>query len=135
MAHDPLFEARLADALNGQGTKAEPKKMFGGVAFMVNGNMSLGITNKGKLMVRFDPTRHKEIQKWPGTLPMTYGKGEMKGFLFVDPEAVADRRALDNWVKLSLEYVGALPKKMGKKAGVVNATQQGGRKPSVRKRS
>ncbi|MBL7980782.1 MAG: TfoX/Sxy family protein, partial [Flavobacteriales bacterium] len=102
MAHDPLFEQRIANALIARGTKAEPKKMFGGVAFMVNGNMSVGITNKGDFMVRFDGGRHAEISTWPGAKPMTFGKGDMKGFLFVDADAVSSKAALDKWVKLSL---------------------------------
>lgn len=114
MAHDPLFEQRIGNALNAQGVKAEPKKMFGGVAFMVNGNMSVGITNKGDFMVRFDGARHAEISTWPGAKPMTFGKGDMKGFLFVDADAVSSKAALDKWVKLSLEHILTLPKKDAK---------------------
>lgn len=114
MAHDPLFEQRIAEALKAQGAKAEPKKMFGGVAFMVNGNMSVGITNKGDFMVRFDGDRHEEILKWPGAKPMTFGKAGMKGFLFVDADAVSTKASLDRWVKLSLAHVTALPKKAAK---------------------
>lgn len=80
MAHDPLFEQRIAEALKAQGAKPEHKKMFGGVAFMVNGNMSVGITNKGDFMARFDGERHDEILKWPGAKPMTFGHKNMKGF-------------------------------------------------------
>jgi len=111
MAHDPLFEQRIAEALKAQGAKPEHKKMFGGVAFMVNGNMSVGITNKGDFMARFDKTRHAEISKWPGAKPMTFGKGDMKGFLFVDADAVENPKAMEKWVRLALEYVKGLPKK------------------------
>lgn len=125
MAHDPLLERRLDDALKAQGAKAEPKKMFGGVAFMVNGNMCVGVTNKSDLMVRFAPGRHAEIRKWPGAKPMTFGKGDTKGFLFVDPATVTDRKALDRWVRLSLEHVSSLPKKaVARKAST--------RKPALR---
>lgn len=115
MAHDPILEQRLADALAALGARAEPKKMFGGVAFMVNGNMCVGITNKSDLMVRFASERHDEIAKWPGAKPMTHGKGDMKGFLFVDPRSVADTRSLERWVKLALDHVKTLPKKTAKK--------------------
>ena len=130
MAHDALLEKRLADAVLGMGSKAEQKKMFGGVAFMVNGNMSVGITNKSQLMVRFDPTRHEEILQWPGALPMTYGHGNMRGFLFVDPATVADQRSLDKWVKLALEHVRTLPKKVASKAAAVKKA-----KPTARAKS
>lgn len=85
--------------------------MFGGVAFMVKGNMSVGITNKGDFMARFDPARHEEILVWPGAKRMTFGKTGMKGFVFVDPTAVESDAALKKWVRLSLEHVGKLPDK------------------------
>lgn len=116
MPHDPLFEQRIADALKAQGVEPDHKKMFGGVAFMVNGNMSVGITNKGDLMARFDGARHDEILTWPGAKPMTFGHKNMKGFLFVDADAVANKPALDRWIKLSLAYVNGLPKKAAKSA-------------------
>ncbi len=118
MPHDPLFEQRIADALKAQGSQPEHKKMFGGVAFMVNGNMSVGITNRGDFMARFDGQRHDEILTWPGAKPMTFGHKNMKGFLFVDPEAVESKAALDKWVKLSLAYVNGLPKKSAKTSKV-----------------
>jgi len=114
MAHDPLFEQRIANTLVRHGATAEPKKMFGGVAFMVNGHMCVGITNKGDAMVRFDGARHAEISAWPGAKPMTYGSGEMKGFLFVDAASVANDRSLDKWVQLALEHVRRLPPKAAK---------------------
>ena len=125
MAHDPLFEERIANALRVHGAKAEPKRMFGGVAFMVNGNMAVGVTNKGDFMVRFDPVRHEEILQWPGAKPMTFGHKGMKGFLFVDASAGADKRSLTRWVKLCLAHIARLPakaaKKAAKKAGTVKA--------------
>lgn len=102
MAYDPQFEFRIADVILSQGVQAETVKMFGGVAFMVNGNMAVGITNKGDFMVRFNSARHEEVGEWPGAKPITFGKGDTKGFLFVDAEAVESRKAMEKWVKLSL---------------------------------
>lgn len=116
MAHDPLLEQRIAAALWDQGEQAEPKKMFGGMSFMINGHMTLGLTNKNELMVRFDGARHEEVLGWPGAKPMHYGKPGMKGFVFVEASAVATAKALDKWVQLSLAYVHALPKKDAPKA-------------------
>ena len=121
MAHDPLFEERIASALKAQGVTAEPKKMFGGVAFMVNGNMSVGITNKGDFMARFDGNRHEEILKWPGAKPMTFGHKSTRGFLFVDAEAVESRSALEKWVEVSLAFINGLPAKTAKKTATVKA--------------
>ena len=116
MNQTSLLQQRIGDALTGAGARPEAKKMFGGVAFLVKGHMSVGITNKGDFMARFDPTRHDEILKWPGAKPMTFGHGNMKGFVFVDPDAVADKRSLDRWVKLSLEHIHRLPPKVAKAA-------------------
>jgi TfoX/Sxy family transcriptional regulator of competence genes len=122
MPHDPLFEERIATALKTHGAKAEPKRMFGGVAFMVHGNMSLGITNKGDLMVRFDGERHDEVLAWTGAKPMTFGHKNMRGFVFVDAGAVVTKAALDKWVRLSLAYVGTLPRKEAKKKAASRRT-------------
>jgi len=116
MPEAKLLQQRIDDALTAAGAKPEAKKMFGGVAFMVKGHMSMGITNKGEFMARFDPARHDEILQWPGAKPMTYGHKNMKGFLFVDPDALADRRSLDRWVKLSLEHLHRHPAKAAKAA-------------------
>ncbi|MFZ1689385.1 MAG: TfoX/Sxy family protein [Flavobacteriales bacterium] len=137
MAHDPLFEQRIAEVLKAQGAEPEHKKMFGGVAFMVNGNMSVGITNKGDFMVRFDSERHAEASKWPGAKPMTFGKGDKKGFLFVDADAVESTRALEKWVKLSLEHMRTLPKKAAGtlgKASVIKVKKPVAKKPVVKKK-
>ena len=128
MAHDPLFEQRIAEALKAQGAKPEHKKMFGGVAFMVNGNMSVGITNKGDFMARFDGGRHEEILQWPGAKPMTFGHKNMKGFVFVDADAVGTKAALDKWVKLSLAYVNGLPRKTGTTAAKKGAPKKAAKK-------
>ncbi len=135
MAHDPLpmnrdkdvFEQRIAEMLKAQGAKPEHKKMFGGVAFLVRGHMTVGITNKGDFMVRFDGTRHDELLKWPGAKSMTFGHKSMKGFLFVDADAVESPKALEKWVKLSLEYVKGLPKK-------TVATRKPAAKPASKKK-
>lgn len=111
MAHDPEFEQRVADTLTSLGAKAEPRKMFGGVTFMIRGNMTVGITNKGDFMARFDGERHAEVSKWPGAKPMTFGKAGMKGFLFVDADAVESADSLERWIRLSLEFVNTLPTK------------------------
>lgn len=111
MPHDPLLEQRIADVLMGEGAKAEPKKMFGGMVFMVKGNMSVGITNKGDLMMRFDPARQAEVLALPGARPMDFTGKPMKGFLFVEPASVSTKAALTKWVRLSLAYVSHLPAK------------------------
>lgn len=136
MARDPLFEERIATALKAQGAEPEHKKMFGGVAFMVRGHMTVGITNKGDFMVRFNRARHAEISQWPGAKPMTFGNGDMNGFLFVDAAAVSTKAALDKWVKLSLAHNATLPlkakAKSAHKASKSGKKKKPASKPTVR---
>ncbi|MGV9012643.1 MAG: TfoX/Sxy family protein [Flavobacteriales bacterium] len=114
MAYDHQFELRIAEVLLSQGIEAETVKMFGGITFMVRGNMSVGITSKGDFLVRFDPERHSEASEWPGAKPFTMGRGDGKGILLVDADAVENRQVLEKWVKLSLEHVLTLPPKSKK---------------------
>lgn len=133
MPHDPLFEQRIHDALIAEGAKPEHKKMFGGVAFMVKGHMSVGITNKGDFMARFNPERHDEVLQWPGAKPTTFGHKNMKGFVFVDADAVDDKRSLGRWVKLSLAHIGTLPAKGARKP--MKKTVKAAPKKTTRSRS
>ena len=130
---DPLLEARVADVIGSHNATAEPKKMFGGVAFMVRGHMAVGISNKGDLMIRFDGARHAEISGWPGAKPMTYGKGDMKGFLFVDPEAVKTKAALDTWVTLALAHNATQPVKPAKKPAKKPAAKKTAPKSKIKR--
>ncbi len=125
MATDPLLEQRIDDVLVSAGVHAVPKKMFGGVAFMVNGNMSVGITNKGYLMLRVDPARHEEMVELPGARPMDFTGKVMKGFLFVEHEAVSTKEALTKWITLSLDHVQTLhPKAEKKKAAASKSARK-----------
>lgn len=112
MAYDHEFELRIAEVLLAQGIEAETVKMFGGITFMVRGNMSVGITSKGDFLVKFNPERHAEASEWPGAKPFTMGRGDGEGILLVDAVAVESRQAMEKWVKLSLEHVLTLPPKV-----------------------
>lgn len=114
MAYDPQFELRISEALLAQGVQADTVKMFGGITFMVRGNMSVGITSKGDFLSKFNPERHAEASEWRGAKPFTMGRGDNTGILLVDADAVEDHKALEKWVKLSLEHVLALPPKVKK---------------------
>ena len=130
------LEQRILHALKAEGIDPEPKKMFGGVAFMVKDHMSVGITNKGDFMARFDPARHEEIMEWPGAKPMTFGKPGSKGFVFVDPDAVESDAALQKWIKLSLDHISKLPPKAKKKAAAKKAAKKkAGKKKASKKKA
>ena len=90
--------------------KLVEKKMFGGLAFMVDGHMSCGVV-KDELMVRVGPDRFDEALRRPYARKMDFTGKPLKGFVYVEPEGYASDQDLQTWVKLSLEFVATLPPK------------------------
>ncbi|MEO6014688.1 MAG: TfoX/Sxy family protein [Devosia sp.] len=85
------------------------KQMFGGLGFMLDGNMAVGTTAKGALLVRVDPAKIDDaVEK--GAEIMHMGPRPMTGFVFVDAAALSDK-ALKDWVAYSLKYAKTLPPK------------------------
>ena len=87
------------------------KKMFGGLGFMLNGNMLVGTTAKGALLVRIDPERMDEALKRPGAYAMHMGPKLMTGFIAVEPDALTDAAAIKDWIAYARAYVKTLPAK------------------------
>ncbi len=83
--------------------KVEEKKMFGGLCFMVNDKMCVGV-EKDRLMVRLDPARYEEAMEQEGCKPMDFTGKIMKGYVFVDIEALNTKKKLDYWIQLALEF-------------------------------
>ena len=83
--------------------KVQEKAMFGGLCFMVNDKMCVGV-EKERLMVRLDPARYEEVLEKEGCMPKNFTGRVMKGFVFVDAAALTTKRKLDYWIKLALEY-------------------------------
>ncbi|HTL07822.1 MAG TPA: TfoX/Sxy family protein, partial [Chitinophagaceae bacterium] len=83
--------------------KIEEKKMFGGLCFMVNGKMCVGVESK-RLMLRLDPTLTDSLLEKEGCTPMDFTGKVMKGYVFVDSAVLATKKALDYWMKLALQY-------------------------------
>lgn len=81
----------------------EEKAMFGGLCFMVNDKMCLGV-EKERLMVRLDPAIYDEVMEKEGCKPMDFSGKVMKGFVFVDADVLNTKKKLEYWVKLALEY-------------------------------
>ena len=109
MAYDEGLAERLRDVYVGMPDVAE-KKMFGGLAFMVNGHMSCGVVND-TLMVRVGPEAYANALARPHARQMDFTGKPLKGFVYVAPEGVESDEALSSWVSLSLEFVGSLPPK------------------------
>ena len=101
----------LADRLRPLLLGLAEKSMFGGKGFMLNGNMAIGTTAKGALLVRIDPSRQSEALARPGAYEMHMGPRPMTGFIAVDPETLPDEAALHSWIAYARTYVETLPPK------------------------
>lgn len=112
MAYDEALAQRLRAALPADRRIFE-RRMFGGICFMLNGNMLCGV-HKANLIFRVGKSAHAAALTRRGARPMDITGRPMTGFVFVDP-AKCDRRGLTNWVALAENYVGALPAKKQKK--------------------
>lgn len=102
MAYDEHLAERVRTAL-GNEKNLEEKKMMGGLTFMVNEKMCVGVL-KDELMCRINPEFHEEAIKRKGCRTMDFTKKPMKGFVFVNPEGTKTKKDFDYWIKLSLEY-------------------------------
>ena len=112
MAYDEDLAGRLRTTL--KATKGITKtKMFGGISFLLNGNMVVGVLGSD-LVARFDPERTKELLKRPHARPFDpFNKRPgkpMNGWLLVNAESWKKDKGLQTWVKLGLEYARSLPK-------------------------
>jgi hypothetical protein len=110
MAYDEVLAQRLRDALEGEPQLTE-KKMFGGVGFMIGGNMAGAASSSGDLMVRVDPTQGREWVDGVDVRPMEMGGRRMDGWLFVAIDTVASDDALREWVDRGAGYARSLPPK------------------------
>src|SRR3954451_5540535 len=87
------------------------KRMFGGLAFLVSGNMAVAASGQGGLMLRVDPDETQSLLERPHTGPMEMRGREMSGWLRVEPAGVETDEDLQRWVELGLARAGALPAK------------------------
>ena len=85
--------------------------MFGGLAFLIDGNMSVGVSGQGGLMVRIDPAETDALVAEPHARPFEMRGRPMTGWLRVDPEGVVTKRALERWVRRGVAYARSLPPK------------------------
>lgn len=109
MAYDEQLAQRIRDEIGPAPGLAE-KKMFGGLAFLLNGNMAVAASGQGGLMVRCDPAESAALRA-EGAEPMEMRGRAMTGWLRVSDEAVSDDEVLGRWVGVGLTYAGTLPPK------------------------
>ena len=103
MAYNEKLADRTREIIAVTHKKVEEKKMFGGLCFMVNGKMCVGVEQQ-RLMVRLDPEKYDEAMEREGCKPMDFTGKIMKGYVFVDIEALNTKKSLEYWVKLALEF-------------------------------
>jgi TfoX/Sxy family transcriptional regulator of competence genes len=110
MAYDEDLANRIRELLAGEKGVTE-KKMFGGLAFLIGGNMSVAASGQGGLLVRVDPEETDALLEKPHVGLMEMRGRSMKGWLRVDDEGVRTKRQLEPWVKRGAGYAKSLPAK------------------------
>ncbi len=103
MAYNEHLAERIRQSLRNQQTAFEEKKMMGGLTFMVNSKMCVGIV-KDDLMARIGHDAYDEALKKPGVRPMDFTKKPMKGYIFVAPTAIDFDEQLDEWIAAALNF-------------------------------
>ena len=110
VAYDEDLAERIRAVLAGE--RVVEKKMFGGLAFLVGGNMSVAASGEGGLMVRVDPADSAALLHEPGAEEFEMGgRGPMKGWLRVQGDSLDDSQTLQAWVARGLAYAKSLPPK------------------------
>ena len=110
MAHSEDLANRLRECLEGQVGVTE-KKMFGGLAFLINGNMAVSASGQGGLLLRVDPAQADALVEDPHAARAVMRGREMDGWLRVTDEGVTTTRALKKWAAIGVRYAASLPAK------------------------
>lgn len=110
MAYDEALAERIRRMLDDRAGVSE-KKMFGGIAFMFRGHMSVGVV-KDDLMVRVGPEAYDELVRQPNARRMDFTGKPMKGFIYVAPAGLKTDADLQRWVGHGLKYAASLPAKV-----------------------
>ena len=103
MAYDEKLADRVRDRIAESHKNVEEKKMFGGLCFMVNDKMCVGV-EKERLMLRIDPEKYDELTGKQGCVPMDFTGKPMIGFVFVGTNVLRTKEQLDYWIGLALDY-------------------------------
>jgi TfoX/Sxy family transcriptional regulator of competence genes len=110
MAYDEHLAERIRELVAGERGLSE-KRMFGGLAFLVNGNMAVSASGQGGLLVRVDPADTAALVQRAHVQPFVMRGREMHGWLRVDTEGVRTKRQLSSWVAHGVAYARSLPAK------------------------
>jgi TfoX/Sxy family transcriptional regulator of competence genes len=110
MAYDEDLAHRIRELMVDESGVTE-KKMFGGLAFLVGGNMAIAASGQGGVLVRVDPAKSERLLATTDAVPMEMRGREMHGWLRVDADAVRTKRQLAKWVGIGTTFARSLPAK------------------------
>ena len=110
MAYDEELANRIRELVSAEPGLTE-KRMFGGLAFLINGNMSVSASGQGGLLLRVDPAVTDALVSKPHARRFEMRGRAMDGWLRIDAEGVKTKRQLETWVKRGVAYARSLPSK------------------------
>ncbi len=109
MAYDEELADRLRELTQAEAGLTE-KRMFGGLAFLINGNMAVSASARGGLLLRVDPAQTGELVRRPGASRFQMRGREMDGWLHLDAAGFSDQQ-FEEWVRRGITYARSLPAK------------------------
>jgi hypothetical protein len=122
MAYDEELAFRIRAIVADEDGVTE-QRMFGGLAFLVNGNMAVAASGQGGLLLHVPPASTDELLSRPHASPMEMRGKEMAGWLRVADDALGNDTDLEGWVAIGVDYARALPPKGAKKAKTAKKAQ------------
>jgi TfoX/Sxy family transcriptional regulator of competence genes len=111
VAYDEELAERIRELVGGEPGLTE-QKMFGGLAFLIDGNMAVAASGQGGALVRVDPAQADALVAKTRARPMEMRGRSMQGWLRVDPDDLRTKRQLAKWVALGTTYARSLPAKL-----------------------
>jgi hypothetical protein len=108
------YDEELADRIRwliGYDPALNERKMFGGLAFLINGHMAITASGKGGVLVRVDPARAADLIATTGATTAVMGGRPMTGWLRVGPAELVSDDQLEGWIQLGTEFARSLPAK------------------------
>ena len=110
MAYDEVLADRLREITTGTPGLSE-QKMFGGLAFLVHGNMAVAASGEGGLLLRVPPERTDELLREPHTDEFVMRGRSMNGWMRVEPAGLTSDEDLERWAEIGLSHAASLPPK------------------------
>jgi TfoX/Sxy family transcriptional regulator of competence genes len=114
VAYDEALVDRLREILFGEDGLSEVR-MFGGLAFLINGHMAVSASRQGGLLLRVDPDDPRDFSGEPAAQPFVMRGRALEGWLRIETEGTESERELERWVALGVAYARSLPPKGSKK--------------------